>query len=79
MVVTPGADFQEIHDVASSVPNLNIQSQQRTGSTSTTVAWVDTDAGTSETTWTRVGTAVEILESTGPAPTLAPRAVIVAG
>jgi hypothetical protein len=79
MAVTEGAGWSEIHDVVSSVPNLNIQSQQRSSSTSTTVAWVDTDAGASETTWTRIGAAVEVKESTGPAPTLVPRAVIVAG
>ena len=56
---TPGGDFTEIHDLQSGGSG-GIQSQIRTGSTSTTVAWVDTNTGGN--IFKLVATGVEIKE-----------------
>ena len=69
MAVTVGTGWTEIHDVTSSVPNENLQTQYRGSSTSTSVTWDDTDAGAGpETTFARISTALEVKESTGPPP-----------
>ncbi|MGH9249157.1 MAG: hypothetical protein ACRD0W_06540 [Acidimicrobiales bacterium] len=74
---TPGAGWTEIHDVQAGGAG-GVQSQIRTGSTSTTVAWVDTNTGGN--IFKFVASAVEIKAAAGAGgPVLMPRAVHVAG
>jgi len=62
---TPGSDFTEIYDVQVGGSGGE-QSQIRTGSTSTTVAWVDTNTGGS--IFKLVAAGVEVKEAAGAPP-----------
>lgn len=65
---TPGAAFTEIHDLQVGTEG-GLETEIRTGSTSTTVDWVDCHTGTGNM-FTLVGAAVEIkAAASGPPPT----------
>ena len=78
---TPGAAFGEIHDTQNSI-NGGLETEARTGSTSTTVDWVDTHTG-SGAIFKLVAAAIEIkaagagTDPTGGPPTYLPPWLIV--
>lgn len=64
--VTPGSGWTEVHDVQAGVQG-GIETQVRTGSASTSVAWVDSHTGTG-TIFKCIGVALEIKESAAGTP-----------
>lgn len=61
---TPGATYTEIHEVQAGSSG-GVESEIRTGSTSTTVDWVDTHTG-GGSIFSAVAAAVEIKQGSGP-------------
>jgi hypothetical protein len=68
--VTQGVGWTEINFVGNDLNGLGFQSQERTGSTSTTVSWADVDTNNNTNgLWGCSGIAIEITAASGSATT----------
>jgi hypothetical protein len=66
---TPGSAFTELHDLQSGA-SAGLETEVRTGSTSTTVDWIDTNTGSGSTIFAIAAAALEIKKAAGGTPSV---------